>query len=52
MAVTYKVWIQIERCDDDNDDYQNETEPHAVATCDTLEEAQARMEAIETMQAC
>lgn len=35
----YKVWIQIEQIDDDNDTYENVEEPLEIGVYDTLEEA-------------
>ena len=37
---TYKVWIHIEECDEDNDYYEDVTEPFCPAEFDTLAKAE------------
>jgi len=44
--VTYKVWVSIERCDEEDDDYGNEGEPVELAECSTLAEAEDLVEII------
>ena len=39
MTATYKVWISIERIDEDNDSFEDVNLPESVATYDTEEEA-------------
>ena len=39
MTVQFKVWVQVERIDEDNDSYTNATEPKEMAKFDTQEEA-------------
>ncbi len=47
MTVRYKVWISIEMIDEDNDIYEEVTEPTSIFESTVLEEAVARMEEIE-----
>ena len=39
MTEKFKVWIQVERIDEENDSYTNATEPEDMATFDTRGEA-------------
>ena len=48
MATEYKVWVQIESADYDNDrDYQDVSELRDIGRFSTLEEAQAFMDSLE-----
>ena len=41
LPVKFKVWIHIERIDEENDSYEDEGLPESVGTFDTLEEAES-----------
>lgn len=41
MPTKYKVWIEIEQIDEDEDIYENIGEPQDIATFDSFEEAEA-----------
>ena len=45
----YKVWIQIEKVDDDEHDNENVTGPVELASCHTLPEALAIVEKVSTI---
>lgn len=40
MADVFKVWIQVERCNDERDEYENVTEPDCIA--ELLSEGEAQ----------
>ena len=40
MTKTYRVWVEIEKIDEENDCYENMGEPVPIASFDTLEEAE------------
>ena len=49
MTAIYKVWVQIERVDDDLDRYENVTEEIEIgrfATCEAAERFVARIESL------
>ena len=35
----YKVWVQVEECDDENDTYNSDYEPECLAQFDNEEDA-------------
>ena len=49
MAKKYKVWIQVEQVDDENDDYQNVTEPECIGTFNHQKDAELFANHVEKM---
>ncbi len=46
MAKVYKVWIQIEEIDEENDIYEDATVPHSAGEFPTLKEAETHFHAL------
>ena len=40
MTKTYRVWVEIEKIDEEDDCYENVSEPVPLGDFDTLEEAE------------
>ena len=51
MLKTYRVWMQIEKIDEEDDCYENVSEPVPLGDFDTLEEAEAFQQTITTRTA-
>ena len=48
MIKTYRVWVEIEKIDEENDSYENVSEPVPLGDFDTLEEAEVFQQTIES----
>lgn len=46
MPDVYKVWLQIERCNEEEDEYEDLFLPDNLGTFDTVDEAVAFMESL------
>ena len=46
----YKLWLQIERIDDDADEYENVSEPVCIGDYDTHREAEEKLYALALLQ--
>jgi len=50
LNVKYKIWVELERCDYENDEYENVVEPEELGAFDTQEEAQIELARIITRE--
>lgn len=49
MPKHYKVWLELEACDEDNDDYDDPEWPICLAEFDTFPEAHRFLRAMATL---